>query len=174
MMATTYAPPGAPPTLSRSLLPLTAISLATAAGFTMMMSFSTVQEAAKTEMGLSDATLGLIQGASAAVPLVIFSIPIGILVDRTNRMRLMLLLGLVWTLGTALTAIAPTLPLLFLARMLAGIGTTGALTAALSLAADLCMPTERGRALLLVNLGKSLGQAAAFALTGWLFGWFVH
>jgi hypothetical protein len=32
--------------------------------------------------------LGLIQGVSAAVPLVLFSIPVGILVDRTNRVRL--------------------------------------------------------------------------------------
>ena len=175
-MATGYALPAAPasPSLQRSLVPLIAIALATAAGFTMMGSFSTVQEAAKAEMGLSDAVLGLIQGVSAAVPLVLFSIPIGILVDRTNRMRLMIALALVWTLGTAVTAIAESVPILFLGRMLAGIGTTGALTAALSLSADLCTPVERGRALLIVTLGKSLGQAAAFTLVGWFFGLFVH
>jgi MFS family permease len=108
------------------------------------------------------------------VPLVLFSIPIGILVDRVNRMRLMIALALVWTLGTAITGIAESVPMLFLGRMLAGIGTTGALTAALSLCADLCAPAERGRALLIVTLGKSLGQAAAFTLAGWLFGLFVH
>jgi MFS family permease len=153
---------------------MAAIAIAAAAGFTMMMSFSTVQEAAKAEMGLSDATLGLIQGVSAAVPLVLFSIPIGIMVDRINRMRLMLALALVWTVGTAITGVAESVPVLFLGRMLAGIGTTGALTAALSLAADFCAPEERGRGLLLITLGKSLGQGAAFTLTGWLFGIFVH
>lgn len=162
------------PSLARAIFPLTAIALATAAGFTMMMSFSTVQEAAKAEMGLSDAVLGLIQGVSAAVPLVLFSIPIGILVDRANRVRLLIALALVWTLGTFITAIAASVPILFLGRMLAGIGTTGALTAALSLSADLCAPTERGRGILIITLGKSFGQAAAFALVGWLFGLFVH
>ena len=62
---------------------------------------------------------------------------------------------------------------LFVARMMTGVAATGALTAALSLAADLCPPTQRGRAMLMVTLGKSLGIAGAFAITGWLFGRFA-
>jgi MFS family permease len=171
LTATDAAPGG--PSLARSIGPISTISLAIAAGFTAMMSFGTIQEAAKAEMGLSDAVLGLVQGVSAAVPLVLFSIPIGILVDRTNRMRLFVALALIWTIGTALTAYAQTVPALFVGRMLAGIGTTGALTAALSLSADLCAPQERGRGVLLISLGKALGQAAAFAVVGWTFGAFV-
>ena len=158
------------PPFARALGPLLILALAMAAGFTMITSFGTIQESAKAQMGLSDVTLGLVQGVAAAVPLVIFSIPIGILVDRFNRIRLMLCLGLVWTAGTLLTAFAESLPMLFAARMLAGIGATGALTAALSLTADLCPPDQRGRGMLVVTLGKSLGQAGAFALTGWLLG----
>lgn len=167
------APTGPAPSILRSLPPLLALSLAMAAGFTMMNSFSMVQESAKAELRLGDAVLGMIQGVSAAVPLVLFSIPIGILVDRTNRVRLLIGFALVWTLGTAMTGIASGMWSLFAARMLTGIGTTGGLTAALSLTADLCLPAERGRALLLVNLGKSAGQAGAFALTGWILGAFV-
>lgn len=159
--------------LARSLVPLLALALAMAVGFTVMNSFSMVQESAKAELGLTDTALGLIQGMSAAVPLVLFSIPIGILVDRTNRVRLMIALALVWTGGTLLTGLAPNAWLLFAGRMLTGIGTTGALTAALSLAADWCTPDERGRAMLIVTLGKSVGQAASFAVSGWLFGLFL-
>ena len=54
--------------------------------------------------------------------------------------------------------------------MLTGIGTTGALTAALSLSADLALPEQRGRAMLIPTLGKSFGQAAGFAVAGWLIG----
>lgn len=162
------------PSFRHRLVPLLILALAMAAGFTMMGSFSMVQEGAKAEMGLSDHALGLVQGVSAAVPLVIFSIPIGILVDRRNRVRLLFLLGLVWTAGTLLTAFAQNLPVLFLARMMAGIGTTGALTCALSLTADLCAPEQRGRAMLVVTLGKCLGQAGAFALAGWLLGALLH
>jgi MFS family permease len=143
-------------------------------GFATMGSFGTVQEGAKAELHLSDYTLSLIQGLSAALPLALFSIPIGIWVDRHNRVRIMIVLVATFVLGTVLTAVAQSVALLFVARMLTGIGTTGALTAALSLCADLCPPTQRGRALLVVNLGKSLGQAMAFGLTGALFGLFLH
>ena len=166
--------PAAPPSFARALGPLLLLALAMAVGFTAMGSFGVVQENAKAELGLSDNALGLIQGLGAAVPLVLFSIPIGVLVDRHNRVRLMILLASVWTIGTVLTAFAPNIPVLVVARMLAGIGTTGALTCALSLCADLCAPEQRGRAMLIVNLGKALGVAAAFALSGWLFGLFVR
>lgn len=156
----------------RAVPGLLVLALAMAVGFAQMGSFSTVQEGAKAELGLSDVTLGLIQGGSAAVPLVLFSIPIGILVDRWNRMRLLLLFSAVAVCGSLLTAIAANVPTLFVARMMTGIATTGGLTAALSLAADMCAPAQRGRAMLLVTLGKSLGVACAFALVGWLFGLF--
>lgn len=161
------------PSFGRALPPLLILSLAMATGFAMMGSFSTIQEAAKAEMGLSDYTLSLVQGVSAAVPMVLLSVPIGLLVDRAHRVRLTIGLALIWTIGTAMTAFAESPALLFTARMLAAIGTTGALTAALSLAADLCEPAHRGRAALLVTLGKTLGIAAGFALTGWLVAWFV-
>ncbi|RKE50587.1 MULTISPECIES: MFS transporter [unclassified Sphingomonas] len=164
----------ASPPFARTLLPLLALALAMAVGFTMMGSFGTVQEGAKAELHLSDYTLSLIQGLSAALPLAVFSIPIGILVDRYNRVRMMIGLALVWTLGTVLTGFAQGVPVLFVARMLTGIGTTGALTAALSLCADFCVPTQRGRAMLVVNLGKSLGIALALGLSGALFGLFSH
>lgn len=152
------------PSFLRLLPPLLILALAMAAGFTMMGSFSMVQEGAKAEMGLSDFQLSLVQGVAAAVPLLFFSMPIGLLVDRTNRLRLLICLALIWTMGTLFTAVAQSVSTLFMARMLAGIGTTGALTAALSLCADLCPPHQRGRALLVVTLGKALGQAGAFAL----------
>lgn len=159
---------------ARGLGPLLILSLAMAVGFTVMGSFGMVQEGAKAELHLSDATLGMIQGLGAAIPLALFSIPIGVLVDRYHRVRLLAALIALWTLGTAMTAIAPSVAWLVAARMITGIGVTGALTAALSLSADFCEPVQRGRALLIINLGKNLGTAGAFALSGWLLGWFVH
>jgi len=159
---------------ARAVVPLLILALLMAVGFTAMGSFGMVQEGAKAELHLSDALLGMIQGLGAAVPLVLFSIPVGVLVDRYNRVRLLVVLILLWTAGTALTAAAPGVAWLVAARMLTGVGVGGALTAALSLAADFCAPAQRGRALLIVNLGKSLGVAGAFALTGWLLGWFAR
>ena len=161
------------PNIARSLLPLLILGLAMCAGFTVFVSFGIMAESAKAEMGLSDEMLGAIQGLSAALPLVLFSIPVGVLVDRSNRVRIVLASSIIWTAGTFLTAVATSAWPLFFGRMLTGIGTTAALTAALSLAADLCRPEERGRGLLIVTLGKNFGQAAAFALSGWLLGMFA-
>ncbi|WP_183984121.1 MFS transporter [Sphingomonas jinjuensis] len=158
---------------ARSLPALSILALAMLLGFAAMQSFGTVQEGAKAEMGLSDYALSLIQGLSAALPLALFSIPIGILVDRHHRVRIMIALVGAFVAGTWATALASGPWMLFVARMLAGVGATGALTAALSLSADLCAPDQRGRALVIVGLGKSLGQAAAFGVVGELFGWFV-
>lgn len=153
-----------------TLVPLLALALVITIGFTAMGSFGTLQEAAKAEMGLDDQTLALVNGVGAALPMVLFSVPIGVLVDRTRRVRLMLWLAGLSTLGTLCTALAPGTVSLTLARMLVGIGATGALTAALSLCADYCAPDARGRAMLLVNLGKALGTALGFAVAGALFG----
>lgn len=168
--ALAYPAPASEIAAPRTLPSLLALTLAMAIGFTMMASFGTVQEGAKVELGLSDAMLGIIQGVSAALALVVFSIPVGLLVDRFNRKRLLVGLALLWTLGTALTAIATGPAMLFVARLLAATGTTGALTAALSLTADLCVPERRGRAMLLVNFGKMAGLGAAFGVGGWLYG----
>ena len=170
MQAEPLSSPNARLTAPATLVPLLLLALVATMGFTALGSFGTIQESAKAELGLSDDSLALIQGLGAAVPMVLFSIPIGILVDRRNRVRLTIGLALLWTLGTLLTAFAPTAGWLTAARMLVGIGSTGSLTAALSLCADFCAPAQRGRAMLIVNLGKALGVALGFALTGWLFG----
>jgi predicted MFS family arabinose efflux permease len=119
-------PMTAPPAIGfgRALPSLLALTLAMTIGFAMMGSFATVQESVKAELRLTDTMLGLIQGASAALALVVCSIPVGILVDRVNRVRLMIGLALVWTLGTALTAVATGTVMLFAARVLTATGTT--------------------------------------------------
>ncbi|PAX07716.1 MFS transporter [Sphingomonas lenta] len=160
------------PIPARAAWPLAVLAIAMASGFAALGSFGTVTEPAKADLALSDHALGLVQGVSGALPLVLFSVPVGILVDRWNRVRLLFALAVVWTAGTLMTAYASGTGSLLVARMLTGIGTTGALTAALSLGADLCTPERRGRAMTVVTLGKTVGIAAGFALTGALFGLF--
>jgi MFS family permease len=162
------------PSLRRSIAPLFIVASAVIAAFSVMNSFGVIQQSAKDEMGLSDTVLGLVQGVSVAVQVTLFTIPIGRMADRFNRVRLLFLLGVVWTAGTVLTALAFNPWVLFAGRMLASVGGTGGWTTALSLAADFGRPAERGRTLLIVALGKILGQAVAFGLTGWLLGLFLH
>ena len=158
------------PALRSSIGSLLLVSLAMLVGFTMLQSFGIMAESAKAEMGLSDTDLAIIQGVSAAIPLVLFSIPIGIWVDRWNRVAILIIMALGWTLGTVITAAAPSTTILFLGRMLTAIGTTGGLTAVLSLASDYCRPEQRGRAIVVPNIAKTAGVAAGFTISGLLLG----
>ena len=161
------------PSFARLLPALILFALVVALSQQAMAQFSIVQEAAKAPLGLDDIKLSLIQGLGAAIPMVVLSIPIGILVDRTNRMRLLIALASIWTLGTIGTAFASDFTTLMIARMLAGAGATGATTCAISLAADLTAPAQRGRSMLILTLGKSAGVAAALGIGGWLLGVFT-
>ena len=156
--------------LKSSIGSLLLVSLAMLVGFTMMQSFGIMAESAKAEMGLSDTDLAIVQGVSAAIPLVLFSIPIGIWVDRWNRVAILIIMSIGWTLGTVITAAAPSTTILFFGRMLTAIGTTGGLTAVLSLASDYCRPEQRGRAIVIPNIARTAGVAAGFTVAGLLLG----
>jgi MFS family permease len=159
-------PPAAGPAL-RALL-LLALTITSAAAIRGV--FSPLQEVAKLDLGLSDFQMSLIQGVAASVPIAILSIPLGRMVDRTSRHRLLVAMAALWTVGSILTAFADGFTTLFLTRMLAGLGAVCSLPIAISMAADLCAPDKRGRSLLLLSLGSVVGGASAFALGGALFG----
>ncbi|GAA0655645.1 MFS transporter [Brevundimonas lenta] len=154
---------------TRTALGLILLALTIASGAAMQGSFSPVQEFAKADMGLSDLQISMVQGLAASIPVAVLSIPLGWLVDHTTRVRILIAMAVVWTLGTLGTAFADSFGLLFVARMLAGLGATCCLPVAISIAADLCLPHRRGRSLLLLTMGKVGGQAGAFAIGGMLF-----
>ncbi|VWX54119.1 MFS transporter [Novosphingobium sp. 9U] len=171
--ATLAAAPGLEPRRFSAALPaLLLLAITVASGSALQGVFSTVQEAAKADLHLTDTQLGLVQGLATSIPLAVLSVPLGLLVDRVHRIRILIVMAIGWVIGSALTAYTHSFALLFVARMLAGLGASTAVTVAISLAADMCPPAQRGRSMLILTLGKWLGTAAAFALGGWLFGRF--
>ncbi|RZJ06178.1 MAG: MFS transporter [Brevundimonas sp.] len=133
------------------------------------LGFSPVQEAAKAELGLSDDQIGLIQGIAAALPVALLALPLGWLTDHWKRTRLMMVLALCWTAGMIGSALARDFTGLFIARMLAGVGTMSLIPVAVSVLADLSAPTTRGRAMLFLGMGNTLGPALAFIVGGALY-----
>ena len=170
-MAEILTEPLAAPPIRRTVWgAILVLALAVTAGATMRTVFSPLQEAVKASMGLSDVQISLIQGLAMAAPMALIALPLGWLTDRTNRMRILLVLSILWTAGMALTAFAQDFTVLFLARMLAGTAGNFVVPVAISVAADLCMPERRGRSLLLLSLGNVTGAALAFAIGGALLG----
>lgn len=142
--------------------------------FAMRGVFAPVQEVAQRELGLSDVQISLVQGLAASIPIALLSVPLGVITDRGHRVRLLLVLGLVWTLGTVATAFVTEFYTLFAARMLASIGAMCAVPVAISIAADMSSPETRGRSLLLLSIGNMAGVAAAFAAGGAVLGALEH
>lgn len=148
------------------LLTLTLFSALTVGGL-----LAPLQEAAKTDLKITDFQLAMIVGTATAIPAAVLSLPIAWLVDHYTRAKLLVILASLWALGTIGTAFVQDFYGLFAARLVAGIGGATAFPVVVSLIADVCMPERRGRSMLLLSIGAWSGVGAAFAIGGLLFGY---
>jgi MFS family permease len=146
----------------RTILMLAAV---TAANYARVM-VGPLQEAMRTSLGLSDNQIAILQGPVLALPIVIAAIPLGVLIDRLSRARLLLIFAAIDMIGSAVSSLAPSFTVLAASRGVVGLAATATPIATLSLLADLYAPTQRGRAAMLMSIGQSAGAAAAFALGG--------
>ncbi len=125
-----------------------------------------LQEGIRTALRLSDNQMALMQGPALALPLVIAAVPLGLAIDRYNRVRLILILTLLCLVGSLLTASASGFLTLFAARCLIGLTGTPIYLVSISLLSDLYGVHQRGRATMVVTFGAVIGMSAAFALGG--------
>lgn len=165
--------PVAPARRTGSLGNLALLSFALFMATAVAGSMAPLLEAAKHSMGFSDVQLGLVAGLAAALPTGLLAIPLGRLIDRVSRVRILFCLALLWSIGALVTAFAQSFETLFVARMLANLGMFSSVPVGISLAADLCTPDQRGRSVMLLSLGNKLGGAAAFIITAPLLGLFA-
>lgn len=147
------------------------ITLAVFTGTATRYVLSPLQELVRADLGMGDNQVALMQGMAIALPITLLSIPLGRLVDRTNRTRLMFVLALLCAVGSVLTALAQDFTTVFIARMLVGAAVVGAQPATMSLIADLTEPAQRGRMITLTSLGQAAGSTVAFMLAGILLPW---
>jgi DHA1 family inner membrane transport protein len=91
------------------------------------------------------------------------------------RRRVLVLALALFTAGNALSALAPSLPVLLAGRVLMGLGAVFTPVAA-GIAVALVAPAQRGKALALVFLGVSLSYVVGLPIGSWLgfrYGWAV-
>lgn len=142
------------------------ITLAVFTGTAARYVLSPMQELVKADLGLGDNQVALLQGMAIALPTALMSIPVGRLVDRASRTRLLVALALLCGVGSLLTALADSFGTAFLARMLVCAAVVAAQPAALSLVSDLTEPEGRGRMITLTSMGQAFGATAAYMLAG--------
>jgi MFS family permease len=144
----------------------TLIALAAAMAAYARFTLGPLQESVRVALSLSDNQMALLQGPALALPMVIASIPLGLVIDRYSRVRLLLIFAAIDAGGSLLTAAARGFALLFLARCMVGLAVAAISTTAFSLLADLYAPAARGRASMVVIVGQYGGMSGAFALGG--------
>ena len=161
----------APPRASTRLASLGLITLAVLSGSAARYVLSPMQELVRVDLGLDDNHVALLQGMSIALPTALMSIPLGRLVDRANRTRMLAVLAVLCVLGVVLTSVAQGFALAFAARMLVGASVIAAQPTALSLVGDLTEASERGRWVTVISIGQALGGSLGYAVAGPLLRW---
>jgi len=142
------------------------LTIAMATGGYVQNTVSPLQETIRVGLALSDHQMAVLQGPALGIPMMLVAIPLGLLIDRYSRARLLTVFVAVGVGGSVLTAFASDFSTLLLARGLAGLGGFGSVPIVFSLLADLYPPVQRGRVTSLVTVGQVVGSAAAFALGG--------
>ena len=129
---------------------------------------SPLQDSVRAALMLTDNEMALLQGPALVLPSALLAIPLGALVDRLSRQRLLIVFALLDVLGTAASASARSLMILFAARCVVGLMAFATAVAAISLISDLYPADRRGYATMVATIGEVLGIAAAYGAGGML------
>ncbi|MFZ1743049.1 MAG: MFS transporter, partial [Pontixanthobacter sp.] len=133
-----------------------------------------VIEPIKHEFHLTDTELGAVGGLAHAIAYSAFVLPVGWLLDRTNRVKLLAAMLGIWSMITALGALATGFWFLFLMRMGVGAAESASSPASQSLVASIFPIKERAGAMGLVFAGTAVGTGFVFAIGGPIaeyYGW---
>jgi len=128
----------------------------------------------KRALALTDTQLGLLSGIAFAAFYSIMGLPIARWADRGNRVTIISLTALAWSVMVALCSSATSFGQLLLLRMGVAIGESGCVPPANSLIADYFARAERPRATAIYMLGPSLSMIVGYVVAGWvneLYGW---
>lgn len=146
---------------------LMAIALFTAVDIYVV---SLLIEPIKHDLGLSDVQVGFANTTTLYAAYGLLCIPMGMAVDRLNRVRLLIAALLLWCGGLAVTGFSHSLSMLVAAKILLGAANAVTIPAAMSLFADYFAPEHRSMAISSYGMGQVLGQATAILVGGLGFG----
>jgi predicted MFS family arabinose efflux permease len=135
---------------------------------------SLVAEPVRREFALSDSQLGVLNGFAFGLMFALVGIPIGLLVDRVNRCRLLACMVLLWSSATAGCALARNYLGLLIGRMAVGAAESGGAPTSFSLISDYFPPRLRSSAVGFYYLGGAIGGLMCYLVGSQVaahFGW---
>ncbi|MEO8812707.1 MAG: MFS transporter [Caulobacteraceae bacterium] len=137
---------------------------------------STIGQAIKVDLKITDTQLGLLGGLSFAILYTLLGVPIARLAERWNRVSIIAIAMVVWSAFTAACGLAGNFVQLMALRVGVGVGEAGCSPPSHSLISDYFEPQRRASALSIYAFGIPLGAMIGAIAGGWLaqkFGWRV-
>ena len=125
----------------------------------------------RADFGLSDSQVSFLQGLAFALPYVLLSIPVGRIVDRANRIRVLIIGILIWTVSCMMCGTAKSFWQLSIARMGIGGGEASVTPASWSLLADYFPPEKRALPVSIFLMGPYLGAGLSLLLGAEVISW---
>jgi len=126
---------------------------------------NTLVEPIKHEFHASDSALGFMTGLAYAAPFALAGLPLGALVDRVRRQRLLAGLLLVWSGMTALGGVCQSFVALLFSRAAVGAAESGSPPTALALVSDYFPPRLRAFATSIYYVGAPIGAVTGVYIT---------
>jgi len=123
------------------------------------VAFAALAPEIRDAFGLSDAGLSSLRAVSGVLTL-FAALPLGILADRANRVRLSIVAGLLWGVCAALTGVVGAVALLFLVRLGSGLGRIINEVVHPSLLGDLYPPRSHPRVFGIHRLANAVAPVA--------------
>ncbi len=131
-------------------------------------------EPLRQEFNLSDSQIGFLAGIAFSSAYAIAAIPMGLLIDRVNRARLLAVLLMIWSAMTLLSARASSLFSLTALRMGVAAAESGGNPTSLSIISDYFAKSERGKAVGIFTANVAVATFIVYSLSGYVaseYGW---
>ena len=125
----------------------------------------------RTDLSLSDSQVSFLQGLAFVLPYVLLSIPLGRIVDRARRIRVLVIGILVWTVSCVSCGLARNFWQLGVARVGVGAGEASVTPASWSLLADYFPEERRALPVSIFLMGPYLGAGLSLILGAEVVGW---
>jgi len=136
------------------------------------IAFAALTPEIRDHFDLTNSEIGVI-GVLTAIFVLLAALPMGVIADRFNRVRMSALAALVWGSMSILTGIVPAVALLIVVRIFAGLGRVTNDIVHPSLLQDYYAPAHQPRVFQVHRLANSLGAASALVsgAIGSTLGW---
>ena len=121
-----------------------------------------------TTFSLTDTQWGLLAGPPFAIFYAVMGVPIALLADRYNRVQIISVCIIIWSLMTAFCGLAPSFIFLLMCRIGVAVGEAGCTPPANSLISSYYTPRARVGALGVYSMGVTVGATLAFLFGGTL------